>query len=124
MSVFNLPKTHDNFFTLQFLLIFLIGFGVNVYSNGQATLMFFEDEYGINPDLSPELQEELYLLSDEYRIMQEYSTDVFNRNSLVNYLVLIFYFGVSPLINFYFGFFVFRRGQWKEWKKTKDLNSK
>lgn len=105
VQIFNLPKTHDEFFTIQFLLFFLIGFMLNAFANGQATLVFIHNEYDISPN-SP-----VYNLTEQYRIIQEYSHSTLLKDNRIWYLILIFYWIVSPLINFYYAIFVFYKGQ-------------
>jgi hypothetical protein len=106
MVVFNIPKAHDEFFTIQFTIIFLIGFLLNVYSNGQATLLFLENEYDIKPN------EAGYEYTPQYQLLQQYTNQEKFRNDWAQYVILGLYFIISPLINFYFAFFVFKKGQW------------
>jgi hypothetical protein len=105
MTAFNLTKEQDEFFTIQFLIIFLIGFCINVYSNGQATLIFMHNEYDISPD-SP-----IYNLTPEYQALQKYTNQEKFRNVWAEYIMLFLYFIVSPLVNLYYGFFVFKKRQ-------------
>ena len=113
MAVFNLPKTHDDFFTLQFMIFFLISFFLNAFSNGQATIIFLEDEYSVG------IGHDLEVLDQKTAMLEKYSKDLFDANSVYWWVVFSLYFGVSPLINFYYGFFIFRKGQWKDLKSLK-----
>lgn len=103
MPIFNLPQTHDEYFTIQFLIIFLIGFCINVYSNGTATLIFMHNEYDISPD-SPS-----YNLTPQYETLRQYANSEILRNKWAERIMLVLYFIISPAVNFYYGFFVFKK---------------
>jgi hypothetical protein len=92
--------------------MFLIGFGINVYSNGQATLIFMQNEYDIKPDSS------VYNLTPQYEMLQKYTNQTKYRNDWVQYVILILYFIVSPGVSFYYGFFVFKKGQWDKYNNV------
>lgn len=108
MAVFNIPSQHDEWLTIQFILFFVLGFGINVYSNGQATLIYLENEYQLKPN------HPAYNLTPQYELLQKYTNQEKYRNDWINYVLLILYFIISPLINFYFAFFKFKKGQWKD----------
>lgn len=103
MTIFNLDQKKDEFFTIQFIIFFMIGFFVNVYSNGTATLVYLDNEYSIKPN------NQNYIYTPEYQLLQEYSQKISYRNNSINYINLILYFIVSPLLNFIYGFFIFKK---------------
>ena len=114
----NMPRAHNDYFTYQFLLFFLLGFIINVYSNGQATLYYLDKEYSIN-STQQTLIEDAHL-----KELKETYQHLSYQKGWVNLATLILYFGVSPLVNFYFAFFKFKKGQWKVYsQKAKDLNT-
>jgi hypothetical protein len=104
MAVFNIPKDVDSWLTIQYLILFLMAFAINTDANGRATLIYLEAEYHISPD-SPN-----FYYTNDYKMLQKYSQDVELRNKWVWNICLILYFIISPTINFYFGFFVFKKG--------------
>jgi len=112
---FNIPKEIDEFFYIQFVLFFLIGFMCNVYSNGQATLIFVEDYYQINPlitdnqNLSSQYE---FMQSQKQEVIQKYTNQTYFNSKLARNLTLLLYWLISPLICFYFALFKFRNIQY------------
>jgi len=113
--VLNVPKNIDSWLTIQFLIFFLMAFAINTDANGRATLIYLSSEYHISPD-SPNFE-----YTKDYQLLQKYSQDVELRDKWVWDICLILYFIISPAINFYFGFFVFKKGQ--TWKSQQSLNT-
>lgn len=107
--VFNIPKQHDEWLTFQFLLFFLIGFGINVFTNGQATLYYFDTEYN--------LDNQQYFTDEKVEQLKDVYQKLSFKNDFILYSVLFMYFILSPLINFYYGFKIFKKGQWKHLKR-------
>jgi hypothetical protein len=112
---FNIPKEIDEFFYVQFVCFFLIGFMMNVYSNGQATLIFVEDYYQINPLIDNQNNsyfENNFMQNQKEDMIQKYTNQTYFNSNLARNLSLILYWLISPLICFYFAIFRFRNIQY------------
>ena len=111
--VLNIPKAHDEWLTYQFLLFFLIGFGINVFTNGQATLYYFDTEYNLDT--------QQYFTDEKLEQLKDIYQKLSFKNDFILYSVLFMYFILSPAVNFYFGFFKFKKGQWKDLNNSMSL---
>jgi hypothetical protein len=113
---FNIPKPIDEFFVCVFMLFFLIGFMCNVYSNGQATLLFIHSYYDMKPNNSSSISIKILNTTiesnKEFKAIQDFTNKTYFNNNFVNYLALIFYWLISPLICFYFAIFRFNKNMW------------
>lgn len=105
MKVFNVPDEIDEWLTLQFIIFFVIGFLFNVYANGNATLVFFDDYYNIDP--YSDISYNRSLTEQEYYI-REYASNTLVSTQRSFWIVHFLYWILSPLINFYYGFFRFK----------------
>lgn len=116
---FNIPDKIDNWLFLQFLLFFLVGFMINVYTNGQATIVFLENHYGeavpfknFNFSLT---ESSSVIFETDYQYQVQYLKDYYHKtewnSNFAKNLSLIFYWLVSPLINFIFAVFVFKKDE-------------
>jgi hypothetical protein len=108
---FNVAKEIDDFFYFQFIIIFLIGFSINVYTNGQATVIFLEDYYSIsNASLLTTLNDDGYFTMDDNAkityLKDMYQTTIW-RSEIALYVSTFMYFILSPAVSFYYTFFVF-----------------
>lgn len=98
---FGLSKEMDEVFYLQFTVLFLISFFINTHADGRATLFFIEKEYGNYLNQNNSFSENLYL-DDKQRFLKEYSQKIIINNKRINWTILILYWIVSPLINYFY----------------------
>lgn len=115
MKVFQVPDEIDEFFTIQFIIIFLLGFMINVYANGNATLIFFHDYYGVDPGQD-------FIYADEnLQYIEKYSSNTLHNNIYAFWISFFLYWFGIPLICIFFGIFKFNKPIWDnrrfEWKK-------
>lgn len=99
---FDVPKDVDNFFTLLFMIAVLLSIGYNVYTGGNATLVFLENEYSVVPNDDP--------IIDSW--IQEYANNTIDKHKRVYWLSFFLYYLGVPLICFYYGYFKFRPEMW------------
>lgn len=99
---FDLPKDIDDFYATLMIILFLIGYCINVYAGGNATLIFIEDKYNLNPD-----SQILDLNSNEYYI-QKYASNTLSNNRLVFHTSMFLFWILMPLVCFYYGYFRFK----------------
>lgn len=104
---FQIPRKIDDWLTIQYIIFFLIGFFLNVFSNGQATLIFIDDYYGVDQD---SVFEDTLYFSEKQKYIKEFENHIYTNNKFVWLVTLLLYFVISPLINFYYAFFVFKKG--------------
>lgn len=114
MKYLNLKKSVDDWLTTQFIIFFLIGFAINVFSNGQATLFFIEDYYNIDSNYESNFNNYSFNnftfinsnLNQKNIIIQNYTNNVYFKNKLALYISQVLYWIISPLVNLYFGLFI------------------
>lgn len=104
-STFNIPVKVDEWLYIQFVIFFLIGFCINAFSNGQATLIFFEDYYSVIPN-----SDDLGFQTERDKVIQEYSNQTYFNSRLAFWVAHFLYWILSPAVNFYFAIFRFKKG--------------
>lgn len=98
-----IPVEVNQWLFYQLLIMLLIGFNVNLISNYQAVLEVMETDLNIVPNSSFTFAH----TTNQFEQYQLYVNRLQDKTSLMFKANLILYFIVSPLINFYFGTFVF-----------------
>lgn len=101
----DIPREIDDFFYFQFFIVFLIGFAINVFTNGQATMIFMNETYNIVPLMNYSFH------TQEYQVIQDFTNQVSWKSDFAKNLSLFFYFVLSPLVNFYYSIFVFKKNR-------------
>lgn len=107
MKVFKLPDEIDEILTIQFLIIFVIGFMINVLANGNATLVFFHDEYGVSPG------DDSFYQDYKTEMISQYASTTLSNIHYSFWVSHFLYWILSPLVNFYYAFFRFRKLSWE-----------
>lgn len=109
---FNIPKQHDDFFYIQFFLIFIMSILYNFGTNGQQTINLLNNSCGITPTQNINILDNF--TTQDYKDLQKYDNQISYRNKRILYINEFLYWILSPLINFYFAFFVFKKGQFNK----------
>lgn len=100
--VFNIPRELDEFLTLGFLFLFLISYGYNMATSGNATLVFLKNEYAVQPEENP--------LMDSW--IQEYANNKLSQSIRAYYLTQGLYWLGIPILCFYYSIFKFKPDMW------------
>lgn len=103
----DIPREIDDWIYFQLLIIFVIGFCINVYGDARATMIFMNNTYGIVPNEDTNFS----LYRPEMAQIQTFTNSIYIRSVYARWTAIILYFVVSPLINFYFAIFKFKRGR-------------
>lgn len=107
---FGMPKQLDNFFTLQFLLLFVVSFLFNFYGNAQVTLLYYDEVHGLTLEQCNALQDNPVLeMTKDQEYICEYLRGSSWRSLFAQKSSQILFSVISPLISLYYAFFVFRK---------------
>lgn len=101
--VFNVPQVWDEFITIQFLLLFVLGFCVNVYGSGSANLVLIKDVYDVSP------YQDFDFPTDRQIYVRSFAENIYSQSRIAFWISMLIYWVLIPSICFYYGIFKFRK---------------
>lgn len=103
-GIFGIPKELEELFFMQGVVFYLIAFLLMSYADGRVTIMYIENEFGLSGYNDT-------IVDEKDRLLSKYNYDLKTSNRRVSIMLIILYFVISPVINFYYGY--------KHYKKRK-----
>lgn len=98
----SVPSDLSDWFTIQFIIFFLVSFFIFSTNNGYSTLGFLDDNYDYDVSINSSVDDFGFVDYDPY--LEYYEDLKFKVLPRQRFMAYILYFIVSPLVNYIFFF--------------------
>lgn len=113
--VFDIPDEIDEFLTLMFLAIFVLSFMLNTHVCGRAVIDFYNESFDVSPKVIQNDPLSSYSLDNSFSYYIQQSSNQYLKNTKVSFWsMIVIYWGIIPILCFYYAFFRFKSTMWKD----------